>query len=65
MVTLVLLISLPVKPLARSIVLLTYLVKLIAHACGKGEKPQFEISIVALVVTALFLVYFLVPTKLN
>ena len=42
--------------------LLTYLVKLIAHACGKGEKPQFEISIVALVVTALFLVYFLVPT---
>lgn len=38
-----------------------YLVNIIKFWCKKGEKPQWEVSIVALVVTALFLVYFLVP----
>ncbi len=40
---------------------LKYLINLIRYACGKCEKPKWEVSVVALVVTALFLVYFLVP----
>ncbi len=46
-----------------------YLVELIKYACtkkGEGEeaveKPKWNVSVVALVVTALFLVYFFVPT---
>ncbi len=44
------------------IALFTFLIDVIKYACNKGEKPKWEISIVALIVTALFLVYFLVPT---
>lgn len=43
--------------------LFVFLIKLIKYACGKAEKPKWEISIVAIVITALFLVYFLVPTQ--
>ena len=47
---------------------IVYLVELIKYAVlkknGNVEKPKFEVSIVALVIFALFLVYFLVPTKL-
>ena len=42
--------------------ILSYLVDLIKYAIGKGTKPKWEISVVAIVVTILFLVYFLVPT---
>ena len=49
-----------------------YLVRLVAYLLGKGgadkesadaprQKPEFKVSIVALIVTALFLVYFFVP----
>ncbi len=40
-----------------------YLVKLIAYAANKQEreKPVWDISVVTIVITALFLVYFLVP----
>lgn len=43
---------------------LTYLIDLVKFACKKGEKPVWNVSIVALVVTALFCVYFFVPVKL-
>ena len=43
---------------------LAYLVDLVKFACKKGEKPVWNVSIVALVVTALFCVYFFVPVKL-
>ena len=43
---------------------LSYLVDLVKFACKKGEKPVWNVSIVALVVTALFCVYFFVPVKL-
>ena len=44
-----------------------YVVELIAFAFSKKEnkvKPKFEVSIVTLIICALFLVYFLVPTVL-
>ncbi len=41
-----------------------YVVDLIAYKMGKvEEKPKWDLSIVLLVIFALFLVYFLVPTK--
>ena len=43
---------------------LAYLVDLVKFACKKGEKPVWNVSIVALVVTALFCVYFFVPVIL-
>jgi AGZA family xanthine/uracil permease-like MFS transporter len=43
---------------------LAYLVGLIVHAIKKdSEKPKWDISVVCLVIFALFLVYFLVPTS--
>ncbi len=46
--------------------LIAYLVELIRYAINKEkyEKPKFEVHIVTLIVTALFLVYFFVPTVL-
>ena len=46
--------------------LISYLVDLIKYWSNKSkyEKPKFEISIVSLVVFALFIVYFTVPTVL-
>lgn len=44
------------------ICLFSYLIDLVKYWAGKGDRPKWEISIVALVVTVLFLVYFLVPT---
>ena len=50
--------------------LVAYAVDMLVYACKKGnseaavEKPKFTVSVVALVVTALFLVYFFVPTVL-
>ena len=43
------------------IAVVKYIIGLIKFWCKKGEKPQWEVSVVALVVFALFLVYFLVP----
>ena len=42
----------------------TYLVELTAALIKKTEKPKFEISLVAMIVTALFVVYFFVPASL-
>ena len=44
--------------------LLTYAAKWIVYAFNKKEKPVWNIHVVTLVVTALFLVYFFVPTVL-
>lgn len=48
--------------------LISYAAEVIAYACKKDktavEKPKFSVSIVAIVVTVLFLVYFFVPTVL-
>ena len=38
-----------------------YLVKLVKYGIDKKEKPVWNVSVVALIVTALFLVYFFVP----
>ena len=43
---------------------ISYLVDLIKSACGKGEKPVWNVSIITLIVTALFCVYFFVPVSL-
>lgn len=47
--------------------IVTYLVDLIKYGCCKNKenavKPKWELSVVILVVFALFLVYFLVPTE--
>ena len=51
---------------------ISYLVEIIKYACTKKkaqekgeviEKPKWEISIIALIVTVLFIVYFFVPAK--
>ena len=41
-----------------------YLVELIKYAITKKEKPVWNVSIVAIVVSALFCVYFFVPTTI-
>ncbi|MBQ2701982.1 MAG: NCS2 family permease [Clostridia bacterium] len=43
---------------------LSYVVELIVSLVKKTEKPKWEVSIVALVVTALFVVYFFVPATI-
>ena len=43
---------------------ISYLVELIISAVKKTEKPKWNVSIVAIVVTVLFLVYFFVPATL-
>ena len=43
---------------------LSYVVELIVSLIKKTEKPKWEVSIVALVVTALFVVYFFVPATI-
>ncbi len=40
---------------------IAYLINLIKYAITKKEKPVWEVSIVAIIVTALFCVYFFVP----
>ena len=42
---------------------LCYLVNLIISAVKKTEKPKWDLSVVAIVVTVLFLVYFFVPAQ--
>ena len=48
--------------------LISYVAEVVVYACKKdkaeSEKPKFSVSVVAIVVTALFLVYFFVPTVL-
>ena len=44
--------------------ILSYVIELIVASVKKTEKPQWNVSVVALVVTALFAVYFFVPTTL-
>ena len=41
--------------------LVAYLINVIKYAIGKKEKPAWNVSVVALIVTALFCVYFFVP----
>ncbi len=43
---------------------ITYLVELIMAAVKKTEKPKWEVSVVSIVVTALFAIYFFVPVTL-
>ncbi|MBR2023156.1 MAG: NCS2 family permease [Clostridia bacterium] len=43
---------------------ISYVVELIKSAITKGEKPVWNVSIVAIVVSVLFCVYFFVPTTL-
>ena len=38
-----------------------YLISLVKYAVDKKEKPEWKVSVVALIVTALFCVYFFVP----
>ena len=44
--------------------LLAYLVDLIKYAITKKEKPVWNVSIIAIVVCVLFVVYFFVPVTL-
>ena len=44
--------------------IIAYLVELIISAVKKTEKPEWKVSIVAIVVSLLFCVYFFVPTTL-
>lgn len=39
-----------------------YIVELIKYKMGKCEKPKSNISVIALIISALFLFYFIVPT---
>ena len=43
---------------------LSYLVELIISAIRKTEKPEWKLSIVAIIVSALFCVYFFVPVTI-
>lgn len=43
---------------------ISYVVEAIKYAVNKKEKPVWNVSVVALIVTALFLVYFFVPVVL-
>ena len=56
---------------------LSYVIEIIVYACKKDkttvneagetvaiEKPKFKVSVVAIIVTVLFLIYFFVPTSL-
>ena len=44
--------------------IIDYLVELIVSAIKKTEKPKWEVSVVAIVVSLLFVVYFFVPVSL-
>ena len=57
--------------------ILSYVIEIIIYACKKDkttvneagetvaiEKPKFQVSVVAIIVTVLFLIYFFVPTDL-
>ena len=44
--------------------LVAYLINLIKYAIDKKEKPEWNVSVVALIVTVLFCVYFFVPVTL-
>lgn len=44
--------------------LVAYIIEAIKYAITKKEKPQWNVSVVAIVVTLLFCVYFFVPTTL-
>jgi xanthine/uracil/vitamin C permease (AzgA family) len=43
---------------------LAYVIELIVASAKKTEKPKWNVSVVAIVVTLLFCVYFFVPTTL-
>jgi xanthine/uracil/vitamin C permease (AzgA family) len=43
---------------------LTYLAELVISLVKKTEKPVWNVSVVAIIVSALFAVYFFVPTTL-
>ena len=41
--------------------LLSYVVELVRYVIKKGEKPVFDVSVVAIIIALLFCVYFFVP----
>jgi hypothetical protein len=41
-----------------------YLIELVKYAITKKEKPVWNVSVVAIIVTLLFAVYFFVPATL-
>ena len=43
---------------------LSYLIELVTTAVRKTEKPKWEVSVVAIIVSILFVVYFFVPASL-
>ena len=43
---------------------LAYVVDAIKYACKKGEKPVWNVSAVAIVVSILFCIYFFLPTTI-
>ena len=43
--------------------LCSYVCGLIAYACKKKEKPVWNLHVVTLIIAALFIVYFFVPTS--
>ena len=43
---------------------LLYLVELVKYAVTKKDKPEWNVSVIAIVVSALFCVYFFVPATL-
>ena len=43
---------------------LAYVVDAIKYACKKGEKPVWNVSAVAIIVSILFCIYFFVPTTI-
>jgi len=42
---------------------ITYLVELIKYAITKKDKPEWKISVVAIIITVLFCLYFFLPSK--
>ena len=43
---------------------IAYLAELVVSAVNKTDKPQWKISVVAIVVSILFVIYFFVPVSL-
>ena len=44
--------------------IIAYVVDAIRYACKKADKPVWDVSVVAIVVSILFCIYFFVPTTL-
>jgi len=44
--------------------IVTYFIELLIASVKKTEKPRFNVSVVAIIVTLLFVIYFFVPATL-